>query len=303
MGKLFITGSSGFIGTNLCKMVLTSPEWSKRYDGVIGIDFDQPQWVPPQTNDFIFFQGDVSDEHTVRSIFKKYDIKHVVHLAAYASVPRSMETPIMYWENNVTAFGILLELCREKNARVVYASSSSVYGDPKTGKQLSPYALTKKFNDMQSELYARIFGVKTIGTTFFNVYGPYQKHQGAIMPAICHAAKTGDVLNKFGDGEASRSFCYVEDVCRACLAALTTRDAKAFGNTVDVGGHEVTTINELIEMSKTIMQKDFHVDECPERLGDIHSSAAKLQKGREMLNWEPKVTINDGIQKTWIFWQ
>lgn len=293
MAYLLITGSSGFIGTSLCVWLQASSKG--RYAGIVGIDLVDPQ---TDTGEWLhFYKGDITDSDLVDSIFESHNITAIVHLAALASVPRSIRNPLPYFQTNVTGTAVLLQKAATHKCRFIYASSSSVYGNQ--GTLLSPYALTKKFNDMQNEMWHRLYGVECIGLTFFNVIGPWQKNLGALVPAVVHAAVTKEPVTIFGDGTHSRSFAFVNDVCRAIMCAVRTSDARAFGTTLDVGGREVTTVSGIVDKLRAISGRPITVTHCEERPGDIKRSAAGLQTARDLLQWEPIVDIDAALAAIW----
>ena len=201
---------------------------------------------------FLFFEGSICDREFVNGLFERYRFTHVAHQAAVASVPRSMRDPPLYSENNIHGMFVLLSSMRSlspASARLVFASSSSVHGDG--GGVLSPYALSKRVNEETIEMFSRVFGMSLFGLRYFNVFGPGQRDNdaySAVIPKFLRAAKIGESLKVFGDGEQSRAFTYIDDVVQANLHVLYGASSLRPGQTTDCGNTTSTTVNQLVDL-------------------------------------------------------
>jgi UDP-N-acetylglucosamine 4-epimerase len=237
----------------------------------------------------------------------------VLHQAALGSVPRSIAHPELTNHNNVTGFlSVLLEAKDAGVPRFVYASSSSVYGDhpglPKVedrvGECLSPYAVSKKVNEMYAAVFGRCYGIECIGLRYFNVFGARQSPNGpyaAVIPKWIDAMLRGEPVVIHGDGETSRDFCYVANVVQANLLAATVSDPEALNTVYNISAGGRTTLNELYGMLKCRL-----IEECPDlpdvtpiyhdfRPGDIRHSNADIGKARRLLGYEPTHQIDAGL--------
>jgi UDP-N-acetylglucosamine 4-epimerase len=240
----------------------------------------------------------------------------VLHLAALGSVPRSVGDPMGSHEANVTGFLNVLIAARNAGVRrVVYASSSSVYGDdsdlPKIegrlGRPLSPYAVTKCANELYAEVFARSYGLQTIGLRYFNVFGARQDPEGAyaaVIPRWARAILAGEPVMINGDGETSRDFCYVANAVQANLLAGTTDSREAQNRVYNVAVGARTTLNELFLMLRTALADRYHRELAawpqygPFREGDVRHSQADISLATRMLGYQPSHTLEQGLRET-----
>lgn len=238
-----------------------------------------------------------------------------MHQAALGSVPRSIESPLQTHAANVTGFIHMLVAARDAGARrFVYASSSAVYGDapdlPKVeeriGRPLSPYAATKRMNEIYADTFARVYGVETIGLRYFNVFGPRQDPDGpyaAVIPQWIAALLRRQPVFINGDGETSRDFCYVENVVQANLLAATTTNTAALNQVFNVALGRRTTLNELFTMIQSALRR--RDPSLPEvrpvyrdfRPGDVRHSLADIAKARRLLGYEPTCSVEAGLER------
>jgi UDP-N-acetylglucosamine 4-epimerase len=260
---------------------------------------------------FHFIEGDIRSLDTCRQACENVD--YVLHQAALGSVPRSIEDPISSNENNVAGFLNMLEAAREKRVRrLVYASSSAVYGDapelPKiegqAGRLLSPYAVTKIINELYAGVFWRIYGMEAIGLRYFNVFGPRQDPDGpyaAVIPRWVAAMIKNEVVTINGDGTTSRDFCYIANVVQANLLAATAPNPEAVGQEFNVALNDRTSLLELFELLRSKLLPDFpHLqDYKPQmqefRIGDILHSEADITKARTLLGYAPTHTVEAGL--------
>lgn len=305
-GSVFlVTGGAGFIGSNLCEAIL-----AMGYK-VVCLD-DLSTGSLANIKDFLtdplfgFVEGDIKDYATC--VKASSGIDYVLHQAAWGSVPRSIEMPVFYEENNIKGTLNMLEASRVNGVRkFIYASSSSVYGDepnlPKVegreGKIMSPYALTKMVNEKYARLYFELYGLETIGLRYFNVFGRRQDPNGAYAAVIPKFIKQllndeRPVIN--GDGRQSRDFTYIDNVIEANLkACLASSDASGEVFNIAYGGREylIDIYNVLTETLGKKIEPVFG----PDRPGDIKHSNADIFKARKLLGYSPDYDFRRGLQE------
>ncbi|MDO8651334.1 MAG: NAD-dependent epimerase/dehydratase family protein [Undibacterium sp.] len=313
-----VTGVAGFIGSNLLETLL------KLNQKVVGLDnfstgyqhnLDQVHALVGEDlwKNFRFILGDITQLDDCQAACHETD--YVLHHAALGSVPRSIEDPILTNANNVTGFLNMLTAARDARVkRFVYAASSSTYGDhpdlPKIesviGKPLSPYAVTKYVNELYADVFARCYGLDSIGLRYFNVFGPRQDPNGAyaaVIPQWVAALIKNQTLHINGDGETTRDFCFVANVVQAnILAALS--DNPAAGNQIyNVALNDTTSLNQLYKMMSALLKEAFpHVETHQPtyenfRNGDIRHSQADITKARVLLNFEPTHRVDEGLHE------
>ncbi len=315
--RWLVTGAAGFIGSNLVEALL------RLNQSVIGLDnfatghqrnLDQVQALVGREawHNFQFIRGDICDLKTCAEACNNVDF--VLHHAALGSVPRSIEDPLLSNHSNVTGFVNMLVAARDaKVKRFVYAASSSTYGDhpalPKVedqiGKPLSPYAVTKYINELYADVFARCYGMETVGLRYFNIFGPRQDPEGAyaaVIPKWISAMIKNETLLVNGDGETSRDFCYVENVVQANILSATTTNKDAINEVYNVAVNERTTLNQLFNMQRELLVKRFpHLQNYQPtyqdfRVGDVRHSQADISKAQSLLGYAPSHRINDGLR-------
>jgi UDP-N-acetylglucosamine 4-epimerase len=310
-----VTGAAGFIGSNLVEELLGLGQM------VVGLDnfstgyqanLDEAVSVNAgSTGRFRFVQGDIRDLATCKAACEGVD--YVLHQAALASVPRSIADPVASTQVNVGGFlNILMGARDAKVKRVVYASSSSVYGDArtipqvedKTGRVLSPYAATKATNEMYAAVFERTYGLQTIGLRYFNVFGRRQDPNGAyaaVIPRWVARMLDDEQCEIHGDGETSRDFCYVANAVQANILAATVVDEDATGGAYNVACGQETSLNDLFGMIQVGLTP-YHPEVgaakpryTPSRQGDIRRSLADIGKARRLLGYEPTHRAGAGL--------
>ena len=298
-----VTGGAGFIGSNLCEAILEmgytvrcldnlSTGKRKNMDGFIN------------NPNFTFIEGDIRDLDTCMKACEGVDF--VLNQAAWGSVPRSIEMPLLYEDINIGGTLNMMEAARQQGVKkFVYASSSSVYGDepnlPKRegreGNLLSPYALTKKVDEEYGRLYKKLYGLDTYGMRYFNVFGRRQDPDGAyaaVIPKFIKQLLKGEVPTINGDGKQSRDFTYIENVVEANLkACLASSDAAGEAFNVAYGGREYL-IDIYYGLTKAL-GKDVEPNFGPDRAGDIKHSNADITKAKELLGYDPDYSFQRGI--------
>jgi UDP-N-acetylglucosamine/UDP-N-acetylgalactosamine 4-epimerase len=311
-----VTGAAGFIGSNLVESLL------KLDQRVVGLDNfstgyqknleDVREIVGPEKWErFSLMEADVSDFQSCERAC--HGIDYVLHQAALGSVPRSISTPLNTNNSNVTGF--LNMLCAAEQARVrrfVFASSSSVYGDhpalPKVedsvGNCLSPYAVSKRVNELYAVAFSKCYGIECIGLRYFNVFGARQDPQGAyaaVIPKWIAAMLENEPVQINGDGETSRDFCYVANTVQANLLAATSQNGNAINQIYNVAVAGRTTLNQLFDMLKTRLLPEFpHLGELtpvylPFRAGDVRHSQADITKAQTLLGYAPTHNLEEGL--------
>jgi UDP-N-acetylglucosamine 4-epimerase len=312
-----VTGAAGFIGSNLVEELLGLGQT------VVGLDnfstghesnLDEAVGVNAgSAGSFRFVQGDIRDLEICRAACD--GVVYVLHQAALASVPRSIADPVASTQVNVTGFlNILMGARDAKVKRVVYASSSSVYGDAttipqvedKTGRVLSPYAATKATNELYASVFQRTYALETIGLRYFNVFGRRQDPNGAyaaVLPRWVARLLNDEQCEIHGDGETSRDFCYVANAVQANILAATVANADATGGAYNVACGQETSLNELFRMITQGLAR-FHpaaaaakVRHTPPRQGDIRRSLADISKARRLLGYEPTHRVAAGLDE------
>lgn len=312
-----VTGVAGFIGSNLLETLL------KLNQRVIGLDnfatghrrnldeveslVTQEQW-----DGFRFFEGDIRRLEDCKTVCQGVD--YVLHQAALGSVPRSLENPISTNETNVSGFLNMLVSARDARVKCfVYAASSSTYGDhpdlpkveDKIGKPLSPYAVTKYVNELYAEVFAKSYGLPSIGLRYFNVFGPRQDPEGAyaaVIPRWTSEMIKGETIFINGDGETSRDFCFITNTVQANLLAATAQDPRAINQVYNVAVGERTTLNGLFDALKHNLNKN-GISYATEptyrdfRAGDVRHSLASINKAQERLGYVPLDSVLTGIDQ------
>jgi UDP-N-acetylglucosamine 4-epimerase len=308
-----VTGGAGFIGSNLVEYLL---QYGAKHVRVLdNFMTGHRKNIEPflSASNFELITGDIRDMDTCRQAVK--DLDFVLHEAALGSVPRSINDPVTTNEVNISGFLNMLIASRDaKVKRFVYAASSSTYGDSKelpkvedrTGKPLSPYAVTKYVNELYADVFAKTYGIETIGLRYFNVFGRRQDPDGAyaavipkfVMQLMKHESP---VIN--GDGEYSRDFTYVENVVQANILAALTDNTEAINQVYNVAYGERTTLNQLAGYLKeylsaydeTIGGIDFIHGQ--NRQGDIPHSLASVDKAKQLLSYQPLFSMKEGLKK------
>jgi UDP-N-acetylglucosamine/UDP-N-acetylgalactosamine 4-epimerase len=307
--RILVTGGAGFIGSNLVEYLLTLPHvhFVRVLDNLATGSLENI--APFQNNPkFEFIEGDIRDYNTCFAVCQGIDL--ISHQAALGSVPRSIKDPLTSNEVNVTGTLNIFTAAKEQEIkRVVYAASSSTYGDhpglpkveDKIGNPLSPYAVTKFVNELYADVYANVYGLKLIGLRYFNVFGPKQNPQGpyaAVIPLFIKAILDNEPPTINGSGEHSRDFTFVDNAVHANICALFTQNEAALNQVYNIACGEQTTLNELFENLKSIAGSDLTPIYGPERTGDVKHSLADISKAKDLLNYNPPVCVRDGLKKT-----
>ncbi|HJS00177.1 MAG TPA: SDR family oxidoreductase [Flavobacterium sp.] len=309
--RILITGGAGFIGSNLCEYflekgnkVICLDNFSTGYRHNLVVCITNPN--------FSLIEGDIRNYKDCLKAVEGVD--YVLHQAALGSVPRSISDPITTNEVNVSGFLNMLQAAKEaKVKRFVYAASSSTYGDsiglPKVedviGKPLSPYAITKYVNELYAEIFSKTYGIETIGLRYFNVFGRKQDPNGvyaAVIPLFVKQFMNYEspVIN--GTGDYSRDFTYIDNVIQMNELAILSENKEAVNTVYNTAFGDRNTLNDLVSSLKEYLSTydpkiaDVDVIHGPNRVGDIPHSLASIDKAKELLDYNPKYSLQEGLK-------
>jgi len=301
-----VTGGAGFIGSHLATRFV---EMGRPVRVVDNLSTGSRANLAHLDGRIEFIEGDLADERTCARAVDGVEV--LFHVAALPSVPRSLADPWGSHDANVNATVRLLQAGRAAGVRrVVFSSSSSVYGDTPTLPKVeeaeplprSPYAASKLAAEQYVLAYARAGLVEGVALRYFNVFGPRQSpdsQYAAVVPLFLRAALTGAPATVFGDGGQTRDFTYVDNVVAANLLAATAPAERASGHSINVGAGERTSINELLTMIERVSGRTVARTHRPSRAGDVRDSLAGLQRASERLGYRPRVRLADGLRMTW----
>jgi UDP-N-acetylglucosamine 4-epimerase len=316
-----VSGCAGFIGSHLAQRLLESGYAVVGIDNFLTGSMRNIEAVRAGVDSgagerFFFEECDIRDRNRCAQIFSKYSVEVVLHQAALGSVPRSIDDPITSHDVNVTGFMHMLDAARCAGVkRFVYASSSSVYGDieddrkveDRVGTLLSPYAATKKINEVYAQVYSKTFGIETVGLRYFNVFGPRQDPNGpyaAVIPRWLSALKESKQSVIYGDGTTSRDFCFVKNVVQAnLLAGSVGSESGAVGSVVNVACGATTSLTDLWNLLRDAVAKKRGIDPRaipeviyePFRKGDIKHSCATIDRAQLTLGYRHTHSVQEGI--------
>lgn len=308
MAKILITGGAGFIGSNLVEALLADDRVSlvrvlddlstgkiKNLEPFLG------------RSDFEFIEGDIRDYQTCEKACEGMD--KVSHQAALGSVPRSVKDPLTTNAVNISGTLNIFTAAKSKGVeRVVFAASSSTYGDSKAlpkiedkiGKPLSPYAVTKVVNELYADVFAALYDFKYIGLRYFNIFGPKQDPNGpyaAVIPLFMKAAISDSQPTINGDGSFSRDYTYISNAVQANVLSLFTDNDEALNQIYNIACGERTTLNELWEFISDTIGCEIEAIHGPERAGDIPHSLANVSKANELLGYAPSTDVKTGLMQ------
>jgi len=307
--KILVTGGAGFIGSNLAEALLTD----KRVEKVRVLDnlstgslenIREFEGHPK----FELVIGDIQDYAICLEATNNIDL--VSHQAALGSVPRSIKDPLTSNNVNITGTLNIFTAAKERNIkRVVYAASSSTYGDhpglPKTedkiGRPLSPYAVTKYVNELYASVYADLYGIEMIGLRYFNIFGPKQSPEGpyaAVIPLFIKALLENRSPVIHGDGSHSRDFTFISNAIQANVNALFTDNKAAINQVYNIACGEQTNLLQLFQLLKKAAKSKIDPVHGPERAGDIKHSLADITKAKKLLFYDPVISVEEGLAKT-----
>lgn len=302
--RILITGAAGFIGFHLAKRL------SKRGDTVVGYDNFNDYYDPLlkrsralelSKHGIEVIEGDICQFERVKDLVTSRGITHLVNLAAQAGV-RSVRNPQAYVKANLEGFVAILEVCRHTSIPLIYASSSSVYGantkipfsvqDP-TDRQVSLYGATKKANELMAYTYHHLYGVAATGLRFFTVYGPWGRPDMAYF-SFAEAIRLGRPIELFNEGRMQRDFTYIDDIVDGTVASI---DLQAPNEIFNLGNHQPEEVSSLVSLLEQHLGKKAQRVLRPMPLADVPATYADIEYTREKLGYEPKVSLQEGIEK------
>jgi nucleoside-diphosphate-sugar epimerase len=305
MAKYLVTGGAGFIGCNLVRYIL-----EKGHQVVVLDNFSTGK--RPNIADVLgrieLIEGDIRDRSTVDRAVA--GCKAIFHEAALGSVPRSVEDPMTSHDVNVNGTMNVLEAARAAGVkRIIFAASSSAYGDraesPKhegmVPTPISPYASSKVSCEAYMRAYAAVYGMETLSLRYFNVFGPYQDPQGAyaaVIPAFISRLLLDQRPIVYGDGEQSRDFCYIENVCEANWLAANAPAKLCDGTVANIACGRATSLNQILHQLRKLLGLDTQAIYQAERAGDVKDSLADITRARETIGYAPKVFFEEGLAKS-----
>jgi UDP-glucuronate 4-epimerase len=307
--KILVSGCAGFIGFHVCYKLLLDKKIVIGLDNMATYDnnedtkqskFDNVDILKSFDN-FLF----ISDDICTTNVLSTYSISKVIHLAAIAGVRFSLKNPILYEKNNVQGFIHLLEECVKNNVKqLVYASSSSVYGTNTkipfteidiTDNLNSPYACTKLCMEIYAKTYSRLYNLNNIGLRFFTVYGPRGRRDMA--PYIfMDAIKNNKTFFKYGDGSSYRDYTYIDDIVGGIISAMENKkNVKC--EIYNLGNNNPVELNKFIEICENITGNKAKFIQCDKQLGDVEFTYADISKAMKDLDYYPKTSLKDGLEK------
>ncbi len=302
MEKFLVTGGAGFIGSNICRKLVSQGCFVRVIDNLLT---GKKSNLADIIDKIEFIQADMGDEQKARSAMKGIDV--VLHEGALPSVPKSVDNPAATHKHCVDATFTLLLAARDAGIkRFVYAASSSAYGDtptlPKietmTTNPLSPYAAAKLFGEYYCSVFYKVWGLETISLRYFNVFGPYQdptSQYAAAIPAFVTLILKDKSPTIYGDGEQSRDFTYIDNVVDANL--LAARVKHTAGEVINIACGQAVTINQIIGMINKLVGKNVKPIYAPSRAGDVKHSLADITLARKTIGFNPAISFQQGLEK------
>lgn len=307
MKTVLVTGAAGFIGSHLCEALCA------RGDRVVGMDNFNDYYSPAvkrnniasllQQKEFSLYEEDICNEGALEQIFEKEQPRVVVHLAARAGVRPSLEDPNLYHRVNVIGGQHMLDMCRHfQPSHLVFASSSSVYGGSKevpfkesnpVMRPVSPYAATKRMNELQAHVYSHLYGVKVTMLRFFTVYGPRQRPDMAIHK-FARLMLQDKPIPMFGKGDTRRDYTYIDDIIHGLIQSVDRPfDYEIF----NLGEQHTTSLRELIALLEKHTGKKALIEEKALQPGDVEITYADIGHARELLDYNPHISMDEGVAR------
>lgn len=304
MARYLVTGGAGFIGCNLVRFLL-----DRAHEVVVLDNFStgKRENLAGLAGRIRLVEGDVRDRAAVDACVSGCDA--IFHEAALGSVPRSVAEPELSHDVNVNGTLTVLEAARAAGVRrVVFAASSSAYGEQEESPKheamvpapISPYAAGKVACEMYLRAYAAVYGMQTLCLRYFNVFGPHQDPSGAyaaVIPAFVSRLLRGQGPVVYGDGEQSRDFCYIDNVCQANYLAATAPPGVCDGRALNIACHQATTLNEILSLLGELLGTKVQAVYEPARAGDVKHSLAAIDAAREAIGYQPTVFFREGLTR------
>lgn len=302
--KYLITGGAGFIGSNLARFIL-----EKGHEVVVLDNFatGKRENLTEILGKIELIEGDIRTRETVDRAMK--GCSAIFHQGALGSVPRSIDNPMLSHDVNVNGTISVLEAARAAGVhRVVFAASSSAYGDQPTSPKvetmpvlpISPYAASKAACEAYLQAYAAAYKMETVSLRYFNVFGPRQDPFGAyaaVIPSFVNSLLKDEQPSVFGDGEQTRDFCYIENVCTANWLAANAPAENCTGRPINIACHAAVSLNQILNKLGELMKKEVKPEYKPTRAGDVKHSLANISLAKQLLNYEPLVYFDEGLER------
>ncbi|MHC4297851.1 MAG: SDR family oxidoreductase [Planctomycetota bacterium] len=302
MDKFLVTGGAGFIGSNICRKLVSQGCFVRVVDNLLTGKKSNLAGIMDKIE---FIEADMGDSGVAQSAVKDIDV--VLHQGALPSVPKSVDDPASTHRHCVDATFTMLLAARDAGVkRFVYAASSSAYGDAPTSpkvetmpaRPLSPYAVCKLTGEYYCSVFSGVFGLETVALRYFNVFGPYQdpksQYAAAIPAFVTHILKD-EPPTIYGDGEQSRDFTYIDNVVSANL--LAARAKKTSGEVVNIACGRAVTVNQIIDMINNLLGKNVKPVYVDPRPGDVKHSLADVTAAKRLIGFEPVISFEDGLKK------
>lgn len=306
--SFLVTGGAGFIGGHIAEYLLRNGAAKVRVLDNMANGFESNLDVLKQYPAFEFMEGDIRNFDTCMKACTGMD--YVNHQAALGSVPRSIAEPVYFTEVNVGGFANILKAAVDnKVKRLVYASSSSVYGDEpslpklenKLGNCLSPYAATKKTNELFAQVFADVYGLELMGFRYFNIFGPRQDPDGAyaaVIPLFVKGIMKRTPVFINGDGEQTRDFTFVDNAVQVNIKGMLGENKAALNKVYNVAVGESYSVNYLFNACREYLKSDFAATHRDPRAGDIRNSLADITQAKTLLGYSPTKRFEDGLKET-----
>lgn len=305
--NILVTGGAGFIGSNLVEYLVKHKVKKVRILDNLSNGYISNIEKFIQFPNVEFINGDIRDLNICMKVCEETD--YVLHQAALGSVPRSIADPITTNEVNINGFLNILLACRDTGVkRLIYAASSSTYGDSKElpkkeetiGRPLSPYAVTKYVNELYADVFFKTYGLESIGLRYFNVFGPRQSPNGAyaaVIPLFIDALRNNESASINGNGEQTRDFTFVENAVQANIKAMLVENKEATNEIYNIACGERTSLNNLWKTINELLNVNIEPLYRDNRVGDIQDSLADIKKATLHLNYTPMYKLKDGLSK------
>ncbi len=302
MERFLVTGGAGFIGSNICRRLVSQGCFVRVLDNLLTGKKSNLAGIIEKIE---FVEADMGDSQVARAAMKDIDV--VLHQGALPSVPRSVDDPALTHRHCVDATFTLLMAARDAGVkRFVYAASSSAYGDAPTSPKvetmpcnpLSPYAVGKLVGEYYCSVFCKVFGLETVSLRYFNVFGPYQdpaSQYAAAIPAFVTAILRNQPPTIYGDGEQSRDFTYIDNVVEANL--LAARAKRTSGEVINIACGQAITVNAIIDMINQLLGKKVKPTYVPARPGDVKHSLADITLARRLIGFTPTVQFREGLER------
>lgn len=306
--SFLVTGGAGFIGSHIAAYLLKHGAGKVRVLDNMVNGFDKNLSILREYSQFEFIEGDIRNAEICQQACDGID--YVSHQAALGSVPRSMKEPTYFSEVNITGFVNIMKAASDKKIKqLVYASSSSVYGDEPTlpklesriGNALSPYAVTKRTNELFADVFAKAYGLNNMGFRYFNIFGPRQDPDGpyaAVIPLFVKGILKRTPVYINGDGEQTRDFTFVDNAVQINVKGMLTENPDALNQVYNVAVGEKFSVNYLYEACKKQLESDWEATYREPRAGDIRNSLADISKAQQLLDYKPTRRFEEGLMET-----